>query len=395
MKKTLEGVRVVDFCIAAAGPSCSKILHEWGADVIVVEPVVGATTRWMTCFYDFWSNGKKSVPLNVKTPEGKEALLRLIKSADVFVSNYRTKALVNNGLTYEDLKKLNPRLIHAFMMGWGPKGPLKDAPAYDITAFWARAGHLRDIAEKGSMSIAPQGVADEVCGEAMAGAICAALYNREKTGEGMELTTSIFAQGIYMNAFQNINAQFGEEYQKTRTAPKEALVNTYKCKDGEWIIMFDNRFDEHFWNIMKAVGREDLVGDPRWTCIEDTRGAKAPELVAILDEAFAKMTSAEAVAALAAVDVSAERCCSSLDSVSDPQALENDYFFDWKLSTGPFAGKPMKMPASPIFFNGENNAKDFTRAPELGEHTMEVLKEVGYTEEEIKAMAEKKITVIG
>ena len=394
MLKTLEGVRVVDFGIAAAGPSCSKLLAEYGAEVIALEPVTGATTRWMTTYYDFWSNGKKSMPLNIKDPAGKEAMLRIIKGADVFLSNYRAKALVHNGLTYEELKKINPRIIYAFLMGWGPKGPLKDAPAYDVTAFWARGGLLRDMAEKGSICVSPQGVADEAVGEVLASGICAALYHREKTGEGCEINTSIYAEACYLNAFQNVNAQFGEEYQKTRTAPREALANTYRCKDGEWIIMFDNQFDRHFWKLLEAVGRKDLVGDPRWKSIDDTRLDKAPELVKILDEAFAKMTSDEAVEALSAIDIAVQKCQGSVDCVNDPQALENNYFFDWVFSDGPYAGKAVKLPASPLSFNGENNASDFQRAPKLGEHTVEILKGVGYTDAEIQAMVDKGVTVV-
>lgn len=391
MFKTLEGVRVIDFGMAAAGPAVGKILSEYGAEVIMVEPLTGTSTRWMDRTYDFWSTGKKSIPLNIKTPEGKEILYRLVKSADVFLSNYREKALINNEVTYEKLKQINPSIIYARMYGWGPKGPLKDSPAYDITAFWARGGYLRDIAEKGHMTVAPQGVADASMGPTLASGICAALYHKEKTGEGCELNISIFAQAIYMNVFQNINAQCGEEYPKSRLTPREALVNTYRCKDGEWIIFFDNQFDRHFWKILEAVGRADLVGDPRWTNIEDTKLDKAPELTAILDEAFAKMTQDEAVAALSTIDVAVERCAGVIDTTTDPQVLENDYLFDWTMSSGMLEGKTVKLPASPVSFNGENCSAGFQRGPRLGEHTVELLKGVGYSDEEVKNFIDSKI----
>lgn len=394
MKKLLEGVRVIDFGMAAAGPSGSKLLAEFGAEVIVAEPIQGTSTRWMTMYYDFWSDGKKSVPIDVKNPEGKEVLLKLVASADVFMSNFRAKALRSLGLTYEDLKKVNPGIIYAVLYGWGKEGPLKDSPAYDITAFWARGGYMRDMAEKGSILVAPQGVADCSMGEILAAGISAALYHKEKTGEGTELHTSIFNQAIYLNNFQSIGVQFGEKFQKTRFAPTEALVNTYRCKDGEYVLMFDNQFDRHFFKILKALGRGDLAGDPRWTKIEDTKWDKAPELVAILDEAFAKLTSDEAVEALSAIDVSIEKCCSFEDTLSDPQVLENKYLFDWELSSGPHKGEMIKMPSSPIFVDGENNSVDFKRAPRLGEHTMELLTSVGYTEEQVRDLAERKIVTL-
>ena len=395
MLKTLEGVRVVDFGMAAAGPSSTKILSEFGAEVLVVEPLQGTSTRWMCNTYDFWSDGKKSVPLDAKSPEGRELLLKLVASADVFTSNFRAKALKKLGLTYEDLKKVNPGIIYGITYGWGAKGPLKDMPAYDITAFWARGGYLRDMAEKGSVCVPPQGAADVSLGEMMAAAICAALYRKTKTGEGCEISTSLFAQACYLDNFQSANIQLGEDsFQKTRTIPREALCNTYRCKDGEYVLIFDNQFDRHFWNILKALGREDLVGDPRWTKIDDTKFEKAGELCAILDEAFGKMTSDEAVAALGAVDVACEKCVGYEAKCSDPQAIANDYVFDWTLSSGKYEGKTIKLVATPIAFNGENCASDYKRAPRLGEHTVEALKSVGLSDEQIADLAARNIIVV-
>ncbi len=198
---------------------------------------------------------------------------------------------------------------------------------------------------------------------------------------------------MFLNNFQSANVQFGDVFQKTRTAPKEALANTYQCGDGEWIVFFDNQFARHFNPLMKAVGREDLVDAPRWQKIEDTKGEKAPELVEILDNAFAKMTADEAVAALKGADIAVAKCISSLDSLSDPQVTANGYVFDWKVSTGPWEGKTMKMCANPTMFNDEiaSTEENFTRGPRLGEHTAEALKAVGYSMEEIEAMVKAEI----
>ena len=297
MLKTLEGVKVVEFSLGAAGPVAGKILSEYGAEVYLLEPVQGTTTRWMSNYYDFWATGKKSIPVNLKDEKGREAVHKLIASADVFVTNYRTKALEKLGVDYATLKEINPRLIYALMTGWGEKGPQKDEAGYDITCFLAKSGIMRDFAEKGTIVITPQGFGDTAAGQAMSGNIAAALYYREKSGEGCKISLSLTGEGIFLNGYQSVNAQFGEVFQKTRTAPKEALANTYQCSDGEWIVFFDNQFDRHFNKLMAAVGRPDLQNDPRWTKIEDTKAEKAPELVKILDEAFAKMTADEAVAA--------------------------------------------------------------------------------------------------
>lgn len=396
MLKTLEGVKVIEFSLGAAGPVCGKVLSEFGAEVILIEPVKGTTSRWMTNYYDFWSTGKKSVPVNLKDEKGVEAVHKLVASADVFLSNYRVKALKKLQMDYDTLKEVNPRLVYALMTGWGEKGPQKDEAGYDITCFLAKSGMMRDYAEKGSVMITPQGFGDTAAGQVMAGNVASALYYREKSGKGCKISLSLMGEGVFLNNFQSANAQFGDVFQKTRTAPKEALANTYQCSDGEWIVFFDNQFARHFNSLMEAVGRPDLMNDPRWQKIEDTKAEKAPELVGILDEAFAKMTSDQAVAALRGADIAVAKCISSLETISDPQVTANDYVFDWKVNEGPWAGRIMKMCANPTMFNDEiaNTEENFTRGPRLGEHTAEALKAVGYGDEDIQAMAQAGTIVV-
>lgn len=396
MLKTLEGVKVVEFSLGAAGPVCGKVLSEFGAEVLMIEPVNGTTTRWMTNYYDFWATGKKSVPVNLKDEKGIEVVHKLIASADVFLSNYRVRALKKLQMDYDTLKEINPRLVYALMTGWGEKGPQKDEAGYDITCFLAKGGMMRDYAEKGTVMITPQGFGDTAAGQVMAGNVASALYYREKSGKGCKISLSLMGEGIFLNNFQSANAQFGDVFQKTRTAPKEALANTYQCSDGEWIVFFDNQFARHFNSLMEAVGRPDLMNAPRWQKIEDTKAEKAPELVKILDEAFGKMTSDEAVAALRGADIAVAKCISSLESIQDPQVTANDYVFDWKVTEGPWAGQTMKMCTNPTMFNDEiaNTAENFSRGPRLGEHTVQALKSVGYSEEEIQAMAQAGIITV-
>lgn len=391
MFNLLEGVRVIDFTTAAAGPSCTKLLAEYGAEVITVEPTFGATTRQDTYYYDFWNGNKKSCPLNVKEPAGKNAMLLLIKTADVFVSNFRIKALERLGLDYESLKKVNPGLIYGLLTGWGETRPVKDHPGYDVVCFWARGGYMRDMAEKGSICVSPQGVGDTATGQALGMAVSSALYRKARTGEGAKLSISIYGEGIYLNNFQSITSQFGEEFQKSRLAPREALANTYLCKDG-WIVFFENKF-RNFNNLLHAIGRDDLIGNPKWQCIDDTRFEHAPELVAIMDEAFSKMTCDEAVTALQDNGIAVEKCWSSLDTTTDPQALENKYYFNWTLQSGEKEGETIKMPASPVHVNDEAPVHGYKRGPRLGEHTLEVLKSAGLTDEEIMELAAKGITL--
>ena len=141
MIKTLEGLKVLEFTLAAAGPTCTKQLVEWGADSIIVEPLTGATNRFAAPhLFDFYTSGKKSIALNLKSEEGQEIMRRLIKEADVFVANYRPKALKNLHLTYEEMKEINPRIIHATLTGYGEEGPAAVLPGHDTVSFWARGG---------------------------------------------------------------------------------------------------------------------------------------------------------------------------------------------------------------------------------------------------------------
>lgn len=147
MYRPLEGVKVVDLTLAGSGPSCTKLLCECGAEVIWVESLKGTSTRSVHKF-DFYCTGKKAVSINLKTPEGRRMIEALLRDANVFVSNYRPKGLRNLGLTYEDVKKINPGIVYATLTGFGEEGEQADDAGYDPVAFWAKGGMLQDIAEK-------------------------------------------------------------------------------------------------------------------------------------------------------------------------------------------------------------------------------------------------------
>lgn len=182
MKKMLEGVKVIDFTLAAAGPGCTKILVDYGAEDILIEPLEGTTSRTNAPHtFNFKCAGKKSVPVNLKTPEGKAFIYKLVEWADVFVSNYRAKALNKLGLSYEDLRAINPGLVYATISGYGGRGPKKDDPGFDTTCFWANGGMMLDISQKdGEIINAPIAIGDVAAGQGLAVGVCAALYHREK-----------------------------------------------------------------------------------------------------------------------------------------------------------------------------------------------------------------------
>ena len=392
MDRPLDGIKVIDCSTAGAGPSCTKLLTEYGADTIWVEPVYGASTR-SVFKYDFYCSGKRSLALDLKTNEGKKILDDLLVTADVFVSNYRTKALERLGLTYERLSTLNPRLIYAALTAYGDAGPDADKPGYDPVVFWARGGMLRDFAEKGQMLIPPMAAGDIISGQALAGGICAALFQRSRTGLGSKVFTSLLAQAAYFNHDAIIESQYGETYPKSRMAPRRALLNTYRCADEKWIVItITDRFDHYFWPLLKAVGREDLVGDPRWTCIQDTMYERAPELVAILDAAFAKLTQEEAISRLEELDIPAGRVSSTEEMLTDDQAWVNHFLFSMPTTDG----KDLTVPANPVKFgDSTSGTTGYGPGPRIGEHSVEILREYGTSEEDIRALIENGVIIDG
>lgn len=395
MFQPLKGVKVIDLCLAGCGPSTTKLLSEYGADVIWVEPLCGTSTRSVHKF-DFYTTNKRSITLNLKTPEGHEAILRMIRTADIFVTNYRPGGIRRLGLDYESLKAINPRLIYAAVTGYGEYGDEKDLPGYDTNAFWAEGGLLRDFAEEGSMLVPPAAVGDISTGLTLVGGIMTAMYNRERTGEGCHVFTSLLAQAVYMNHDALVETQYGETYPKSRLRPRRSMLNTYRCADGEWItIAITVDFDRYFPPLMRAVGREDLIGDPRWTCVEDTMYENAPELVEILDEAFSKIPREEAVRRLMEGDIPVSKIQRTADLLNDPQVKVNRMLYALPVTTPPTPDtETIIVPATPVKFNTLDSgvACNTKKGPRLGEHSVEVLEEYGYTDQEIRAMLDAQIT---
>ena len=395
MRKPLQGIKVIDVCLAGAGPSATKLLAEYGADVIWVEPLTGTSTRSVHKF-DFYTTGKRSLSIDLKTPQGHEVITRLIQTADVFVSNYRTKGLRRLGLTYEALSEVNPRLIYATITGYGETGPRKDAPGYDTVAFWGQSGMMRDIAERGTLVVPPMAVGDIATGQALAGGICAALYQRERTGKGDRVFSSLLAEAIYLNHDALVEIQYGQQYPKTRKTPTRAMLNTYPCRDGKWIAIAapgPADFDRYFWKIMHIVGRDDLIGDPRWRCQADTMYDRATEIVSIWDEGFSQMTQDEALQALRAIDMPVSPVQGTEDALTDPQVLENKYIYRLEATVPPGPEQPdIWVPANPLkFTDSSSGVTGQTRGPRLGEHSVEVLQEYGYSEEEIDVLIRQGI----
>ena len=364
MFDTLAGVRVVELSCSVLGAASGKILADHGAEVIVVEPPEGSCLRRQPEFYDFWQNGKKSVMLSLDEMGGRDGLDRLLGGADVFLTDLGSRSREKWNLEEAVLRKHWPSLIcvSAETLGGGRD---KNDPVEDVSAFWAKSGYLRDFAEQGTILQPEHHVGAGVLAQSLYLGIAAALLERETTGKGCGVSASLYGNAIYGTHYQISAVQNGKELPVSRRQPLEAMANTYPCKDG-WIVFYDNQFDRHFWKMMKAIGLGHLEGDPRWTCRADTMGAKAPELIAILDEAFSKLTQDEAVAALRSVDIAVEKAWRSQELVHETQAQANGYLAEGCITAGKHTGAKVQMPVLPVSIDGRFCDEALSGGPKLG-----------------------------
>ena len=395
MSGPLEGVKVVELGLWVAGPSTAAILCDWGAEVVKIEPPGGDPFRGWTASilgasvpinppFELDNRGKRSVALNLENEEGRAIARRLIEKADVFVTNMRPRVLDQYALTYEELSGTNPGLVYCQITGYGMEGPDRDRAAYDIGAFWARAGVAAGLTPAGQ-EIPQQrgGMGDHMTGNGAAGAICAALLARERSGRGQLVHLSLLRMGAYMMGWDlslalRLNTRI-EPYDRYH-APNP-LVVCFRAADDRWFWLLLLQGDRHWPDLCRAIGREDIQNDERFVDIAQRR-VNAVEVVKELDETFATRSMDEWGALFDEHNVWWAPVFNVFDLVSDPVAERAGVLVE---VDGP-AG-PTKAIASPADFFGTPQTPRGA-APELGQHTEEVLLELGYDWEGIVAQKE-------
>jgi crotonobetainyl-CoA:carnitine CoA-transferase CaiB-like acyl-CoA transferase len=279
-------------------------------------------------------------------------------------------------------------LVYATISGFGDRGPKKDDPGFDATAWWAKSGLMVDAVQAGSIIQVPYALGDFATGQSLCIGICAALYNRERTGKGEKVSSALMASAIYLNYDAILESQYGYKLPTSRTIGARAALNTYQCSDGEWLsINATHHWDISWPCLCNLIGRPDLI--EKCPDHEDTTFEKSPPIIAALDEGFKKLTVDEAFNALKACGtISVEKVQHSIDVVSDPQAIENEFVFEW---TDP-DGKTVMHPATPVKIGDEAHV-DFGHGPGLGEHTVEIMKMLGYSNKAIRDYVERKIVI--
>jgi len=395
MNGPLAGIRVVEIGFWVAGPAAAGIMADWGAEVIKIEPPTGDPMRGLFTNaagidvpinppFELDNRGKRSLALNLLHDDGRAVALALLDRADVLVSNLRLSALARAGLDFATLHARNPRLVYCSVSGYGPHGPERDRPAYDVGAFWARAGVAASLTPKGADP--PQqrgGMGDHTTAIAAVSAVCAALVARQRSGEGQFIAASLLRTGVYVMGWDvNTRLRLGRvESAYDRHRIPNPLVNCYRSRDGRWFWLLGLQGDRHWPDLVRAVARPELLNDPRFANIR-IRRENNEACVAILDEIFATQSMTHWAAALDGAGMWWAPVQTVSEMIDDPQARASGAFVATQVADG-----TADMVASPADFAATPGPPP-TMAPELGQHTEEILLELGYDWERIAALRE-------
>jgi crotonobetainyl-CoA:carnitine CoA-transferase CaiB-like acyl-CoA transferase len=385
----LEDYRVIELGVWVAGPSAGGVLADWGADVVKIESPEGDPMRRVFQVivghgqpesppFDLDNRGKRSVVLDLKTDADVARLHEMVRDADVFLTNLRLDALERLTLAPDHLMSDNPRLVYALVTGYGLEGPDAHRPGYDVGGFWARTGIAAMLAPEGRPPPNIRGgFGDHVTGLAALSGILGALLERERTGRGQLVETSLLRTGLYCLGWDlGIQLRFGKlALPKPRTEEMNPLVNSYQACDGAWFWLLGVESQRHWPNLCASIGRDDLVDDERFA---DGRGRRhnAKALIEVLDAEFAARTRDELTAAFDDHDVWWAPVLTPEEVVQDPQALAVGGFVDVPAGDGAPSHRAV---ASPVTFRGATNRAPspsdgpagvpLRPVPGLGEHT--------------------------
>ena len=391
----LDGIKVIEHATYMAAPGAGGILSDWGAEVIKIEPPKGDPIRNFfntigTDFqdnpvFDFDNRGKKSISLDTSTPEGQAVLRDLASDADVFLTNVRPGGLQRAGLDFQNLVKINPKLVYCTLTGYGLEGPDADKPGFDVASFWARAGVGHLTVPKGQDPFALRtAFGDHTTSMAAAAGICAALVKAQRTGQGQLVEASLLRAALFaMGSDFAIQLFFGRiGSTKSRHEQIQPLMNFFKTKDESWICIVSRQGNVDWAPLCRVMGRDDLIEDERYTTGKSRR-ANAQELVTLMDEAFGQFTKAEIAERLDAEAIAWAPVQTLAEVAKDPQVAAAGGITQVPSASGD--GSSFASPASPIRFPGTDDGPKGP-SPLMGEHSKDVLSALGYDAAKIDAL---------
>ncbi len=402
----LEGVKIIEMGHFLLVPTATAMLADWGADVIKIEnfkmggdavrfpvPIEGVmppSELKISMWFHYFNRNKRSIGIDLKSEKGKEILFKLIETADVFATNFDAGAIEKQGLDYDTLKKINPKLIYCQATGYGTSGPDKYKPGFDYAAWWARSGMMDRISADEDPRPQRAGLGDNQVAPCIAGAISAALYAREKTGVGQKVEVNLYHFAVFGAAF-DIGAALnvGVNIPKTnRTKVTNFMWNVYKTKDDKWI-MFVMPQTDLFWDrFCRAIEKPEWENDERFNS-HQKRISENMYLIPEMDKISATKTADEWDQVAKDFDIVLGRVQTPLDVANDPQAYENGFFEE---VTEEASNHKFKMIHSPVTFS-ETPGTIRTLAPNLGQDTETVLMDYGYTWDDLSAFKEQGVII--
>jgi formyl-CoA transferase len=396
MDHLFDGLKVVDAASFLAGPGAGTVLSDFGADVIKVEPLHGDGYRTLKGNYPIdynWqltSRNKRSIALDLDQEEGREVLRTLMADADVLLVNYIGEQLDRFGLAYEMVRQHNPRIVYAHLTGYGTEGPDAAKRGFDSTAWWARTGMMDLVRDPGQAPlIGVPGFGDHSSAMSLFGAIMMGLYRRERTGEGSYVSTSLVANGVWANGMQLQGVIAGIDLGAIRQEKgwTNPFTSVYGSSDGRYVLLTVTNQAREWPALCKALGHREWLEDERFADFR-TLFRNRVELIRLIGDATQTMTLRELTEALDAHGITYGVVSQMAEVVDDPHLRAAGIIVDTASPDESYAAtiaNPINMAETPKRSHG--------RAPDIGEHSREILREHGFSDAQIDEL--ERCRVIG
>lgn len=395
--KGLEGIKVIELTSFVAAPACPRMLAELGAEVIKIEPFTGDEMRTQGPGYgmlrddiedpafDMPSLDKNWLSINLKNAEGIAFVYRMLETADVMVTNYRDKALVKLGLDYETLSAKFPHLVFAHMRGYGERGPEKDSKGFDATAYSARGGILTAFPQLGESPVnVPAAFGDWNASSFLTSGVLAALVRKGKTGLGDKVVVNLYHVACWGMQHAIVARQSGALYPRSRKLVPTPSNNCYKSKDDTWFLICQANYNAYFDQMARAFEIEELIGSDAYDTLEKlTENKSNGYVVELFEKAFAKKSFAEWEEIFRANEIPYQKAFTVDDILADEEAYANDIL---RHVTYDSYGTRV-IPTSPVRLKSVGDPQLWISKP-VGYDTAAYMRQYGYSEEEVKRLAE-------